>query len=98
VGGYTYVLPIQFENGYIVRFAEGRRTPDNDLQHGLELGRRSTDDFQNLRCRRPLFKRLVTLAGEPRDLCFPVSSESSPTAHLRCIEALLHHRLAVSCF
>jgi hypothetical protein len=82
------VLPIQFENGYIVRFAEARRTPDDNLQHGLELGRRSADDFQNLRCRRPLFERLITLAGEPRDFCFPVSRGTATDHCLWRIAAL----------
>ena len=49
VGGYTQVLPVEFENGHVVRFAEARRTPDDNLQHGLEFGRRSADDLKNLR-------------------------------------------------
>jgi hypothetical protein len=43
VGGFAEVLPIQFEKGYVVRFAVACRTPDDDLQDGLEFGPRSTD-------------------------------------------------------
>ena len=60
VGGRTQVLPVELENRHVVCFAEARRTPDDNLQHGLEFGRRSADDFENLRCRRPLFQRLVS--------------------------------------
>ena len=74
VGGSTQVLSVKFENGHVIGFAEESCTPDDSLQHGLELGRRSADDFENLCCRRPLFKRLVALAGEPHDLCLQASS------------------------
>jgi hypothetical protein len=70
MGGYSYVLPVDFKNGHVDRFAEARRTPGDNLQHGLEVGRRSADDLENLRCRRLLFERLVTLAGKPRSLSF----------------------------
>jgi hypothetical protein len=45
VGGFTQLLPIQFEKGYVVRFAVACRTSDHDLQDGLEFGPRSTDDL-----------------------------------------------------
>jgi hypothetical protein len=45
VGGFTYFLPIQFEKGYVVRFAVACRTLDDDLQHTLEFGPRSADDL-----------------------------------------------------
>jgi hypothetical protein len=62
VGDRTQVLPVEFKNRHVVGFAEARRTLDDNLQHGLEFGWRSADDFKNLRCRPLLFKRLVTLA------------------------------------
>jgi hypothetical protein len=70
VGGYTQILPVEFENGHVVSFAEACSTPCDDLQHRLEFGRRSADDLKNLRCGRLLFLRLVQFAGEPGDLCF----------------------------
>jgi len=45
VVGYTQILPIKLENGYVICIAEPRRTLDNDLQHGPELARRSADDL-----------------------------------------------------
>src|SRR6516162_1359481 len=50
VGGRMQVLAVEFKNSHVVRFAEACRTPDDDLQHGLEFGRRSTDDLENLGC------------------------------------------------
>jgi hypothetical protein len=47
----TQVLPVKFENDHVGCFTEARRTPDDDLQRGLEFGQRSADDFKNLRCR-----------------------------------------------
>src|SRR5215472_14049699 len=64
VGGHTQVLPIQFENGHVVRFAEVRCTPGNDLQHRLQFSRRSADDLKNLFNRSLLYKGLIALAGE----------------------------------
>src|SRR6516162_947363 len=49
VGGYTQVLPVEFKNGHVVRFAEARRTSGDNLQHGLEFSRRSADDLKDLR-------------------------------------------------
>src|SRR6516162_2622155 len=63
-------MTIQFENGYVIRIAESCRTPDYDLQHGLEFGRRSTDDLKDLGCRPLLFQRLVKLAGASREFRF----------------------------
>ena len=63
VGGYTYVLPIQFENGHVVRFAVARRTPCDDFQHRLEFARRRADDLKNLSCGPLLFQRLGELSG-----------------------------------
>ena len=45
VRGYMKGLPVQFKNGHVVRAAEACRTPDDDLQHRLEFGPRSTDDL-----------------------------------------------------
>src|SRR5690348_3144465 len=59
VGGYTQVLPLEFKNGHVVRFTIARRTSDDDLQDGLEFGRRSADDLKNLGCGYLLFLRLV---------------------------------------
>jgi len=68
VGNYMQNLPVQLENGHIVRFAKARRAPDNNLQYRLQCSRRSANDLKNL-CRRALlFKRLVALAGQLRDL------------------------------
>jgi hypothetical protein len=58
VGGRTEVLPLEFENGRIVGSAEARRTLDDDIKHGLELGRRGADNPQNLSHRRLLLERL----------------------------------------
>ena len=71
VGGYTQVLPVQFEKGYVVCFAVACRAPDDDFQHGLEFGRRSADDPKNLRRSRLLFLRLVQFAAKPCGLSFP---------------------------
>jgi hypothetical protein len=98
VGGCTQVLPVQLENRHVVCFAEARRTPDDDVQHRLEFGRRSADDSKNFRCRRPLFKRLVTLAGEPPDLCFPASRGTATDRCLWRIAALSRCRLATPRF
>jgi hypothetical protein len=70
VGGRMQVLLVEFKNGHVVRFAEACRTLGDNLQHGLECGRRSTDDLKNLRGSALLFKRLVTLAGKLSDFCF----------------------------
>ena len=74
-------MTIQFENGYVIRIAESCRTPDYDLQHGLEFGRRSTDDLKDLGCRPLLFQRLVTLAGEACNLCFLAGDRGATSAH-----------------
>src|SRR6516164_6946909 len=67
-GRNAEMLPVEFENGHVVRIAEARRTPDHDLQHWAEFVRRCADYLQNLRCRRLLFPRIVQLATKPRDL------------------------------
>src|SRR6516162_4741209 len=67
-GRNKQMLPVEFENGHVVRIAEARRTPDHDLQHWAEFVRRCADYLQNLRCRRLLFPRIVQLATKPRDL------------------------------
>ena len=106
VGGYTNVLPIQFENGYIVRFAEARRTPDNDLQHSLEFGRRSADDLKNFRC-RPLLLQAPhhargsaarpASAGWHRRRCdAPRSSAHWGVLSLSCASPVFHG-IAVCC-
>src|SRR6516165_5734690 len=97
VGGYTQVLPVEFVNGRVVSLTEACRTPDDDLQHGLEFGRRSTDDLENLGCRPLLFKRLVTLAGEPRDVCF-LAVIRGTVARSGRNAALRYLRLALSRF
>jgi hypothetical protein len=66
VGGRTQVLVVEFKNGHVVRFAEPGRTSRDNLQHGLEFGRRSADYLKNLRRGRLLFLRVVQFAGEPR--------------------------------
>jgi hypothetical protein len=68
VGGRTQVLPVEFENGHVVGFAEARRTLDDNLQHGLELGRRSADDLQDLGRRRLPLERLIPLTFKKRNL------------------------------
>src|SRR5215469_253029 len=80
-GRNTQMLPIEFKNAHVVRFAEARRTPDNDLQHGLEFVRRSTDDLKNLRGRPLLLQRLITLAAKARDLSFLAGSGGTALAH-----------------
>src|SRR5215469_17156123 len=83
-GRNTQMLPVEFENGYVVRSAETRRTLDHDLQHGLEFGRRSTDDLKNLRGRPLLLQRLITLATKPHDLCLLAGSRRTAMAHSIC--------------
>jgi hypothetical protein len=64
----------QLARGHVVRFAEAGRASRDNLQHGLEFGRRSADYLKNLRSGRLLFLRVVQFAGEPRDLGFPAGS------------------------
>jgi hypothetical protein len=42
--------------------AEPCRALGNHVEHGLDVGRRATDDPQHLRGRRQLLQRLVVLA------------------------------------
>ena len=80
VGGRMQVLLVEFKNGHVVRFAEARGTLGDNVKHGLEYGRRSTDNLKNLRRGRLLFLRLVQFAGEPRDLCFRGGSRGTALA------------------
>jgi uncharacterized protein YeaO (DUF488 family) len=80
-GRNTQMLPVEFENGHVVRTAEASRTPDHDLQHWAEFARRCADYLQNLRCRRLLFPRIVQLATKPRDLSFLAGSRRTAMAH-----------------
>src|SRR3974390_2903780 len=92
VGGRnTQILPVEFKNGHVVRFAEARRTPDNDLQHGQEFGRRSADGLKNLRRGRLLFLRSVQFTAKPCDLSFLAGSGGTALAH-----SLYGFRLAAS--
>src|SRR5215472_7578238 len=70
VGGRMQVLLVEFKNGHVIRFTEARRTLGKNVKHGLECGRRSTDNSKNFRRGRLLFLRLVQFTGEPRDLSF----------------------------
>src|SRR6516165_1845031 len=79
-GRNTQMLPVEFENAYVNRIAEARRTLDHDLQHGLEFGQRSTDDLKNLRGRPLLLQRLITLAAKARDLSFLTSNGGTTTS------------------
>jgi hypothetical protein len=98
VGGNMQVLAVEFKNSYVIRFAEARRTPRNNLKHGLECARRSTDNLKNLHCGRLLFLRLVQCTGEPRDLSF-LAGGGAATAHgLWRITALKRRRLVASRF
>jgi hypothetical protein len=83
------VLLVEFKNGHVVRFTEARRTPGDNLKHGLERARRSADDLENLRCSRLLFLRVVQFAAKPRDFSFPTgnggkSSENGAWRPERC--------------
>jgi hypothetical protein len=80
VGCRMQILLVEFNNGYVVRFAEACRTLGDNLQHGLECGRRSTDNLKNLRRGRLLFVRFVQFAAKPRDLSFPTSNGGTTTA------------------
>src|SRR5262249_12482470 len=80
VGGSMQVLLVEFKNGHVVRFAEARRTPGDNLKHGLECARRSTDNLKNLGRGRLLFLCLVQFATKPRDLSFPTSNGGTATA------------------
>src|SRR6516164_8159614 len=75
------MLPVEFENAHVVRTAEASRTPDHDLQHGLEFARRRTDDLKDLGCRPLLFQRLVALAGEACNLCFLAGDRGATSAY-----------------
>jgi hypothetical protein len=75
------ILPVEFKNGHVARLAEARRTPDDNLKHGLECGRRRTDNLKNLCCGRLLFLRLVQFAVKPRDLSFLISNGRTAAAH-----------------
>src|SRR5262249_24413965 len=97
VGGFAQVLPIQFEKGYVVRFAVACRTPDEDLQHRLEFSPRGTDDLSNLLGGPLLFERLVTLAGQPRDLSF-LAVICGTVTRSRHSAALRYLRLAAARF
>src|SRR6516162_2887000 len=74
VGGRMQVLLVEFKYGQVVRFAEARRTFGDNLKHGLECGRRSTDNLKNLRRGRLLFLRLFQFSGEPCSLRFLAGS------------------------
>src|SRR5215472_8543768 len=74
VRGRMQVLLVEFKNGHVVRFAEAPRTSGDDLKHGLECGRRSTDNLKNLSRGRLLFLRLFQFAGEPCSLRFLAGS------------------------
>jgi hypothetical protein len=61
--------------------------------------RRRADDFENFGRGGQLFQCLVTLAGEPRELCFLAGSGGTTTVRGRWrIAALSRYRLAVSRF
>src|SRR5215469_16267 len=79
-GRNTQMLPLEFKNGHVVRFAEARRTPSDNLQYGLEFGRRGADGLKNLRRGRLLFLRLVQFAAKPRDLSFLTSNGGAAIA------------------
>jgi hypothetical protein len=98
VGGRMQVLPVEFKNGHVIRFAETRRTPRDNLKHDLECARRSTDDLKNLRCGRLLFLRLVQCAGEPRDFSFLAERGIATVRGLWRIAALQHYRFAMLLF
>src|SRR5262245_26543368 len=51
-------MPVEFENGHVVGFTEASRTLGDNVEHWLELGRRGTDNPQNLSHRRLLLERL----------------------------------------
>jgi len=61
VGGRTNVLPVEIENGHVVGSTEARGPLDDNVKHGLELGRRGADDPQNLGCRRLLLEHFGEL-------------------------------------
>ena len=58
VGGRTKLVPVTLKNGHVISSAEARGTLDDDIKHGLELGRRGADDPQNLGRRRLLLERV----------------------------------------
>jgi hypothetical protein len=62
-------LPVELEDVTELGFAKTCRTLCNEVKYWLDVDRRARDDAQHLRCRDQLFKRLVTLMGEPRDFC-----------------------------
>jgi hypothetical protein len=99
VGGSTEVLSVKFENGHVIGFAEESCTPDDSLQHVLKFGGRSTDDLQNLCCRRLLFEclgkvlpRLCEFAGSLVELLLQVGCRGAATARSRCVLAALDLR------
>jgi hypothetical protein len=50
--------------------ADVRGALQNRLEYQVQIGRRRTDDFENFGSGGELCQRLVTLAGELRDLYF----------------------------
>jgi hypothetical protein len=56
------LLPVALKDGYVTGSAEARRILDDNIQHGLELGRRGANDSENLGDRRLLFERVGELA------------------------------------
>ena len=63
VGGRCRSMPVEQKIVTSSASQIARRTPDDDLQHGLEFGWRSADDLQNLGCRCLPFERLVSARG-----------------------------------
>src|SRR5215469_4505656 len=80
-GRNTQMLPVEFKNAHVVRFAEACRTPDNDLQHGQEFDRRSADGLKNLRRGCLLFLRFVQFTAKPCDLSFLAGRRRTTMAH-----------------
>jgi hypothetical protein len=70
VGGRTKLVPDALKNGHVVGSAEARRIFDDNIQHGLELGRRCADNSEHLAGRRLLFERLGELVPVLFELLF----------------------------
>jgi len=98
MGGRMQVLAVELKNSYVIRFAEARRTPRNNLKQGLQCAPRSTDNLKNLRCGRLLFLRLVQCTSEPRDLSFLAGGGAATALSLWRIAALQRYRLAMPLF
>ena len=62
-------LPVELEDVTVSSRAKTRRTLCDEVKYWLDVARRARDNAEHFRCRDQLFKRLVTLMGEPRDFC-----------------------------